>query len=58
MKAQSNINIETLIPSSLLEEDHSDKENISNFEFEDNSPTQERKSDTVIHIIYNNQISI
>ena len=56
MKAQSTINIETLIPSSLLEEDHSDEESISNCKFEDNLNYQEKNQDTVNHIIYNFQI--
>lgn len=38
MKAQNKINIETLIPSSLLDEEHSDNESISNGKFEDNLP--------------------
>ena len=59
MKTQTTINIENLIPSSLLEEENSDNESIPNLEFEDNSPlckkdSQEKKSDNVIHNIYNN----
>ena len=38
MKTQSTINIETLIPSSLLEEEHSDNESMSNNSFEENNP--------------------
>ena len=38
MKTQANINVEKLIPSSLLEEEHSDNESISNNSFEENNP--------------------
>lgn len=34
MKTQNTINIETLIPSTLLEEGHSDNEMVSNLKFE------------------------
>jgi hypothetical protein len=36
MKAQEKINMETLIPSSLLEEDLSDNGSLSNMKFKDN----------------------
>ena len=38
MKAQPSINPETLIPSSLLEEEHSDNESISNMKLINNIP--------------------
>ncbi len=61
MKAKSTINIETLIPSTLLEEEHSDNESTSNMKFKDNIPIfkdipQENLKENVIHIfiiIYN-----
>lgn len=39
MKTKSTINVENLIPSSLLEEDHSDNENNSNINFRENIPS-------------------
>ena len=58
MKAQSTINIENLIPSTLLEEEHSDNESISNKKLKDNIPLfkdipQENISDNVNHIFIN-----
>ena len=55
MKAQKTINIETLIPSSLLDEEHSDNESFSNCKFEDSLPLfkdapKEKLTDKVIHI--------
>ena len=38
MKAQTPINIETLIPSSLFDEEHSDNESFSNCKFEEHLP--------------------
>lgn len=63
MKTQTTINIENLIPSSLLEEENSDNESNPNLEFEDNSllykkDSLENKSDNVTHNIYNNKISL
>jgi hypothetical protein len=58
MKAQKTINIETLIPSSLLDEEHSDNESFSNCKFEDNLPLfkdapKEKLTDKVNHIFNN-----
>ena len=55
MKTQSTINVETLIPSSLLEEEHSDNESMSNNSFEEKNPlfkdaSQKNISDNVNHI--------
>ena len=54
MKAQKTINIETLIPSSLLDEEHSDNESFSNCKFEANLPLfkdapKEKLTDKVIN---------
>lgn len=38
MKSQPSINLETLIPSSLLEEENSDNESISNMKLINNIP--------------------
>ena len=58
MKNQSTINIETLIPSTLLEEEHSDNGSISNNKLKGNIPLikdvpQEKNSDNVNHIFIN-----
>lgn len=54
MKAQSSINIETLIPSTLLEEEHSDNENISKIKFKDDIPIFEGapKKNDLDEVIY------
>ena len=62
MKAQTPINIETLIPSSLLDEENLDKECASNCKFENNLPLykdspEEKLTETVNHI-FNNFIFI
>ena len=51
MTTQVKLNMETLLPSSLLEEDFSDNENISNFKIKhnvtslkENSREQKKKS--------------
>lgn len=55
MKAQKTINIETLIPSTLLEEVHSEDENTSNEKFEGEihiikDIPQENLNEKVFHI--------
>jgi len=55
MKTQGKINMEALIPSSLLEEELSDNESISKIKFEDNTPnlkdvSQEKEQEKVFHI--------
>ena len=57
MTTQVKLNMETLLPSSLLEEDLSDNENISNFKIKDNvislegnSHEQEKEKEKVFHI--------
>ena len=55
MKTQGKINMETLIPSSLLEEELSDNESITKIKFEDNIPnlkdaSQEKEQEKVFHI--------
>ena len=57
MKTQSTINVETLIPSSLLEEEHSDNESMSNNILEENkslskNASQKNISENVNHIFY------
>ena len=56
MKAQPSINLETLIPSSLLEEENSDKESISNMKLINNIPifkdvSKKNVPDDVIHFL-------
>ena len=57
MATQVKLNMEKLLPSSLLEEDLSDNENISNFKIKDNvislegnSHEQEKEKEKVFHI--------
>ena len=55
MTTQVKLNMETLLPSSLLEEDLSDNENISNFKIKDNvisleGNSHEQEKEKVFHI--------
>ena len=55
MTTQVKLNMETLLPSSLLEEDLSDNENISNFKIKSNvtslkENSHEQEKEKVFHI--------
>ena len=52
MEAQNPINIENLIPSSLLEEEFSDQENISTEKYNENNSSPKIKNNKKVNYIF------
>ena len=56
MEAQNPINIEKLIPSSLLEEEYSDQENIPTEKYNENNSSPKIKNNKKVNYIFFYQI--
>ena len=52
MEAQNPINIENLIPSSLLEEEYSDQENIPTEKYNENNSSNKIKNNKIVNYIF------
>jgi hypothetical protein len=52
MEAQNPINIEKLIPSSLLEEEYSDQENIPTEKYNENNSSPKIKNNKKVNYIF------
>jgi hypothetical protein len=52
MEAQNPINIENLIPSSLLEEEYSDQENIPTEKYNENNSSPKIKNNKKVNYIF------